>query len=176
MVFPTSSCGAGPVGKTRSHSRTFTWCQVAPSLLALLGGCSPSQKADTRGKVFELELLTQEKCPLPSKPGAPERASLGLKVKLTARAPEGVAANYFYASLISSDGARYLAELPGCAPVLSNAPLLPGETAEGYLNIPLPVNKVAKALVYAPPVGQYPVAARTVEIPLQAPLSQDDQN
>jgi len=113
---------------------------------------------------------------LPSKPGAPERAALGLKVKLTALAPEGVAANYFYASLISSDGSRYLAELPGCAPALSAPPLFQGETVEGYLNMPLPVNKVAKALVYSPPVGGYPVAARTLEIPLQAALPQDDKN
>lgn len=170
------SCSSSPIDPARSRRWGLDWWHLAASLLAFVSACSPTPKPVTRAKTFELQVLAQEKCPLPSKPGAPERAALGLKVRLTALVPEGVAANYFYASLLSGDGSRYLAELPGCVPALSGVPLLAGETREGYLNIPLPVNKVARTLVYAPPVGGYPVAARTLEIPLQAPLIQDGQN
>jgi hypothetical protein len=82
--------------------------------------------------------------------------------------PEGVAANYFYASVLASDGSRYLAELPGCEPVLTGAPLGPGETREGYLNIPFPAHKEARTLAYLPPVGNYPAARRAVEMALKA--------
>jgi hypothetical protein len=142
----------------------------------LATGCASPPKPKVTGKLFELQLLSQEKCPLPSKPGAPERAALGIKVRLVGLAPEGVAANYFYASLLSHDGSRYLAELPGCGPVLGGAPLYPGETREGYFNIPLPAHKQARSLVYAPPIGTYPAQSRTVEIPLESGRALEDQD
>jgi hypothetical protein len=129
-------------------------------------GCQGASLDPKHGKVFDLEVLSTEKCPLPTPAGAPERAALGIKVKLTARVPEGVASNYFYASVLAADGARYLAELAGCSPVLSGAPLQLGQESIGYLNIPIPAHKQPRALVYAPPVAAYPVARRTREVEL----------
>jgi hypothetical protein len=137
--------------------------------------CAPTPEGGAHAKAFELELLSTEKCPLVTKPGAPERAALGFKVRVTGRAPEGIAANYFYASVVASDGSRYLAELPGCEPVLTGAPLAPGEAREGYLNIPFPAHKNPRTLVYLPPVGNYPVAQRALELTLK-PASEESHD
>jgi hypothetical protein len=134
-----------------------------------VGGAGPSNKA------FELEILSTEKCPLPTEPGSPERAALGVKVKLTSRVPDGVAANYFYASVLASDGSRYLAELPGCSPVLSGAPLYSGEARLGYVNIPIPSHKQPEKLVYSPPVGKYPTAERVREVPFARDEEPEDE-
>jgi len=61
-----------------------------------------------------------------------------------------VPANYFYASLLTTDGERYLAEYPGCDPVLSGTPLGRGQSGEGFLNFPLPPSKTPEKIVYSP--------------------------
>lgn len=76
--------------------------------------------------------------------------TLGVKVRLTGKYPSGVPANFFYASLLSRDGTRYLAASEGCRPLLSGPPLLPGETREGYVNFPIVAKKGAERLAYAP--------------------------
>lgn len=112
---------------------------------------------------YELEILSTETCNLPSAPGEPARTTLGVKVRLTSHTELGLAANYYYASILTSDGSRYLAELPGCQPVLSGAPLRPSETAEGFLNIPIPSQKKPETLVYLPPIDQLPEKDRVTE-------------
>lgn len=85
-------------------------------------------------------------------PKAPEGsgATLGVKVRLTGRYEGRIPANYFYASLLSRDGTRYLPAPEGCRPLLTGPPLLPGETREGYANFPLSAKKGAHRLAYAP--------------------------
>lgn len=159
---PSSVSKRAPASATR-RQRLSSWSLlVLPSLLS----CTKEPSRPNPGKVFDLEVLSTEKCSLPAPLGAPERSALGVKVKLTAHVPEGVAANYFYASVLAADGSRYLAELPGCSPVLSGAPLYAGQTQIGYLNIPIPAHKQPRTLVYAPPLAAYPVARRVREIEL----------
>jgi len=77
-------------------------------------------------------------------------STLGVKVRVTGRYPDRVPANYFYASLLARDGARYLPTTKGCQPLLSGPPLLPGESREGYANFPILAQKSAERLAYAP--------------------------
>jgi hypothetical protein len=86
----------------------------------------------------------------PASDASPREGTLGVKVRLSGKYESGVPANYFYASLLSSDGTRYLATAAGCRPLLSGPPLMPGETREGYVNFPAQAKKSADRLSYAP--------------------------
>lgn len=94
-----------------------------------------------------------------AKEARPGTSTLGVKVRLTGRYPSRVPANYFYASLVSRDGERYLPTADGCRPLLSGAPLLPGETREGYANFPIAAKRSAQKLAYAPNLGKTAGAA-----------------
>lgn len=102
---------------------------------------------------YSFEILSSEECSLATAGTQPQRTLLGVKVRLRSHNDLGVPANYYYGSVLTKDGARYLAELPGCQPVLSGAPLRKGETAEGFLNFPIPPQKTAETVVYLPAIG-----------------------
>jgi hypothetical protein len=118
--------------------------------------CEPSQSKDASGT---------------SASGMGE-GTLGVKVRLTGKYPSGIPANFFYASLLSRDGTRYLAASEGCRPLLSGPPLLFGESREGYVNFPLQAKKGADRLAYAPNLDHTTFADglsnkdRTIEAPL----------
>lgn len=134
------------------------------SVLVASASCQPNGKAEGAGaSAYTLEILSTETCSLPSRSGEPARSVLGVKVRLTSHTHLGLAANYFYGSVLTTDGSRYLAELPGCQPVLSAAPLLASESAEGFLNLPVPPQKKAETLVYLPPIGKLPEKDRVLE-------------
>lgn len=142
-------------------------CQAATVPVA--GGTPP----------FEVEVTSVAVCDANERTSPPGVASglsgegtFGVKVRLTGRYASGVPANYFYASLLSRDGTRYLSAAAGCGPLLSGPPLLPGETREGYANFPLQAKKNARRLSYAPNLehttfaDQLSAKALTVEAPL----------
>lgn len=131
--------------------------------LSALTSCQGFEASTAPEAPYELEIVSTETCSLPSAPGDPPRTVLGVRVRLTSHTELGLAANYYYGSILTTDGSRYLAELPGCRPVLSSAPLRPSETAEGFLNIPIPPQKKAETLVYLPPIGQLPEKDRVTE-------------
>jgi hypothetical protein len=108
------------------------------------------ESAVPEGAPYILTILTQENCPVPEGLDPRNVIIQSYKVKLVGGTTTGVPANYFYASLLTEDGHRYLAEFEGCAPVLSGPPLDSGQTAVGYLNFPLPPSKSAKTLEFAP--------------------------
>jgi hypothetical protein len=131
--------------------RTILW-----SLLPWVTGCQqlglfPSDSEEiSDGAPYTLSILAQENCSLPENLDPKTVIIQSFKVKLVGRTGSGVPANYFYASLLTEDGNRYLAGFEGCAPVLSGAPLSPGQSAVGFLNFPLPPSKVTKTLEYSP--------------------------
>ena len=98
---------------------------------------------------YGISILETGSCPLPPGVDAARMRILGLRVRLRA-GRDDVPANFFYASVLTNDENRYLAEHTGCTPVLSGRPLRAGEVREGYLNFPLPLEKSAQTLVYAP--------------------------
>jgi len=99
---------------------------------------------------FELQLLATESCPLPPHLSAKNVALLSYRVRLSSHRASGVPANYFYATLLTTDGERYLSSFYGCAPLLSADPLSDGEQAEGFLNFSIPPSKIPEKLVYSP--------------------------
>lgn len=115
---------------------------------------------------YQLSILETTACPLP--PGLdPARVRIvGVKVRLRGNHEKNVPANYFYASVLTSDQSRYLAEHSGCSPVLTGAPLAPGEIAEGYLNFPVPSGKIPEVLAYSPALSGLSEAASAVELSL----------
>ena len=127
---------------------------LGAALLSLgLGGCQeqpPGAELEATERPFTVTILDTQACPLPEGVDAQAKRILGIKVRLRSHHRGRVPANYFYASLLTTGGARYLAELVGCTPLLSDAPLGPGETAEGYPNFPLPIDATPARLVYAP--------------------------
>lgn len=132
---------------------------VAPLLLSCQGGAGDSVLTDP----YAFEILASEECTLPTAGAQAPRTLLGVKVRITSHSDLGVPANYYYGSVLTKDGARYLAELPGCQPVLSRAPLRKGETAEGYLNFPIPRQKTAETVVYLPVIGKLTEKERVIE-------------
>lgn len=139
-------------GRDRSVlERTYlrpTWC-----LCLLCIGCDSKLDANMtplEDRPFSVSLLDTRACPLPEGLDPEAKRILGVKVRVTSAHEGRVPANYFYASVLTKDGDRYLAELPGCRPVLSSPPLEPGHSAEGFLNFPLPVDKQPEQLNYAP--------------------------
>jgi len=115
---------------------------------------------------YALSIMSTESCPLPQGLNPKAVAIVSYKVRLRGNHPEKVPANYFYASLLTTDGARYLADYPGCSPVLSTPPVAMGEIADGYLNFPIPPGKTPHKLVYAPALTGTPKGDSLVEIAL----------
>lgn len=102
------------------------------------------------GKRYELSLVGAENCPLPANLDPANVKILSYKVRLVSGDERGVPANYFYASLLCTDGARYLADYQGCSPLFSGHPAQKGESREGFLNFPVPPSKTPERIVYRP--------------------------
>lgn len=113
-----------------------------------------------------MSILSTESCPLPAELDPKKVAIHSFRVKLVGVHPQGVPANYFYASLLATDGSRYLADYAGCKPLLSGDPLYPGQVAEGHLNFPLPPSATPEKIVYAPELTGTPAGSPVVEISL----------
>lgn len=123
-------------------------------------------EAEAGNAPYTFTVLETRGCPLPEGVNEKEQRIFGVHVRLEGHHEGGVPANYFYASVLTQDGARYLAELSGCEPVMSGPPLYPGETAVGFFNFPLPLSKTPKTLEYAPLMDSGDSVAQRSEIPL----------
>src|SRR5690606_21170119 len=133
-------------GKSKGPARAL----IAGSLL--LSACDgweffQSEETIVSDEPYRLSILGTETCPLPEKLDPKKVMILSYRVRLRGQHPLGVPANYFYASLLTTDGSRYLADYAGCSPLLSGPPLLPGQVAEGFLNFPIPPHKSPDKLV-----------------------------
>lgn len=115
---------------------------------------------------YVLSILHAESCPLPEGLDPKAVTIVSYNVRLLGQHAQKVPANYFYASLLTTDGSRYLADFPGCTPLLSGAPVGPGETAQGYLNFPVPPGKTPEKIVYAPALTGKPRGGALLELPL----------
>lgn len=152
------------------------------ALLLPLTGCDgweflQSEEAASSAEPFRLSILSAETCPLPPELDPKEVTIVSYRVRLRGQHPQGVPANYFYASLLATDGSRYLADFPGCSPVLSGPPLLPGEVAEGFLNFPIPPSSSPETLVFSPELTGRSAERPHVELSLQgADASSGDEH
>jgi len=137
---------------------------AACAFAAALFGCARSAPPD----LYEFELLGVEQCPRPA--GADEkRRIVGVRVRVTGHAEQGIPANYFYASLLTHTGQRYLAEPSGCRPLLSGPPLAPGERSEGFLNFPIPLEQNPERVLYLPNLPRLPEREVLRELLLASP-------
>lgn len=163
--------------------RPTTWlcaCTLSCCGLGCQAGAGPSDGAPAP---FDVEVLAVTTCEPERAAGPAEKpgptlgrsagGTVGVKVRVTAHYEGGVPANYYYASLLSQGGDRFLATAEGgCRPLLSGPPLRPGESREGYVNFPLESKKGARRLAYAPnfehTTGATELSARSsiVEAPL----------
>lgn len=136
-------------------------------LLAIVSGCQCSEDAESpEGAPYTLSILEVTSCPAPPEIDVARVRLVGVKVRLVGHHARGVPANYFYASVLTTDGDRYLADAVGCSPRLSGAPLAPGQAAEGFLNFPLPNGKIPDKVVYSPAVEGQRDSGSAVEVPL----------
>lgn len=122
---------------------------------------------------YVLSILNVEACPLPEGLDAKRVTILSYNVRLRGQHEHGVPANYFYASLLTTDGSRYLADFPGCEPLLSGPPVGPGDSAQGYLNFPVPPGKTPSKLVYAPTLTGDTPGESLVELTLDTKIEKD---
>jgi hypothetical protein len=99
---------------------------------------------------YRLTLLSVESCALPAQLNPKEVVLVSFRVRLEGNLSSRVPANYFYASLLTSDGERYLPTYYGCEPLLAADPLEPGQRTEGFLNFSIPPSKVPERLAYSP--------------------------
>ena len=122
---------------------------------------------------YRLRLLSTESCALPTHLSPKNVTIVGYRVRLEGNLSSKVPANYFYASLLTTDGERYLSSFYGCEPLLAGEPLGPGESAEGFVNFSIPLSKTPGQLVYAPKLMLLSEAASTTELSLTgAPSSE----
>ena len=107
---------------------------------------------------LELDVRSLKECaPQPFTTLRPDEYLLGVEVEVKALA-RGVPQNYYYASVVSQDGASYRAGFAGCEPRLVGKPLAPGERATGYANFRLPRSAKDLTLQYDPPEPGSPKA------------------
>ncbi len=136
----------------------------------------PAPSVPRDGKALSLKVLGTRSCS-----GSPKDASgakgpdlLGVEVELTSWRADGIAANFFYASLKDGDGRVYRALSAGCEPFFGAAPLTVGQRARGFLTFPMPPGGAegqrALRLVYAPRLAgkSEPLADARVELPLSS--------
>jgi hypothetical protein len=135
----------------------------------------PSDAPALGPEPYVLSILNTESCPLPDGLDPKAVSIVSYNVRLRGQHPQKVPANYFYASLLTSDGSRYLADFPGCAPLLSAPPVGPGQTAQGYLNFPVPPGKVPEKLVYAPELTGSPKGGGVIELLLNQKLPDEPE-
>lgn len=117
---------------------------------------------------YVLSILGAESCALPEGLDPKVVTIVSYNVRLRGQHAQKVPANYFYASLLTTDGSRYLSDFPGCTPLLSGPPVGPGETAQGYLNFPVPPGKTPERLVYAPTLTGKSKGTEVVELHLNS--------
>lgn len=122
---------------------------------------------------YVLSILNTESCPLPEGLDPKVVTILSYNVRLRGQHAQKVPVNYFYASLLTTDGSRYLADFPGCAPLLSGPPVGVGEAAQGYLNFPVPPGKTPERLVYAPTLTGEHKGEAQVELHLNPKLPEE---
>lgn len=149
-------------------------------VFSLLTACDgweifPSEKAPLGPDPYVLSILHAESCPLPEGLDPKKVAIVSYNIRLRGGHAQKVPANYFYASLLTTDGSRYLADFPGCAPLLSGPPIGPGETAQGYLNFPVPPGKTPEKLVYAPQLTGAPKGGGLIEIHLNSQVPEGSE-
>lgn len=131
--------------------RAALWRLGFGALAPLLLACSSSGSAgQSPERPFELSLVDTRACPVPPTLDDKTTRVVGLKVRITSRHAGNVPANYFYGSVLTKDGTRYLAALSGCTPVLASRPLEPGESSEGFLNFAVPKDTRLDRVAYAP--------------------------
>lgn len=156
--------------------RKFRWPPKALLCTSALLSCTSCdgweivRKGDSQptDEAFGLKLMAMESCPLPPHLNPKNVSILSYRVRLTGNHSSGVPANYFYASLLTTDGERYLSNYYGCRPLLSAEPLVPGANAEGFVNFAVPPSKIPHKLVYAPVLLDRPDAESTEMIVLDA--------
>jgi len=129
--------------------------QFAVTALVLSGGCSGCSVFEHKVEnqvdhPYQLKLLNLESCPLPEHLNPKDVVLLSYRVRIQSNLASKVPANYFYASLLTTDGERYLSTYYGCAPLLTADPLGEGETADGFFNFSIPASKIPEKLVYSP--------------------------
>ncbi|HSC87439.1 MAG TPA: hypothetical protein VLC09_09230 [Polyangiaceae bacterium] len=157
--------------------------RLLPALpLGLLActACDRSSSPPADPAPFRIEVLEVTPCPAPPGLDTTKTRVLGVRVRVESNHSRGVPANYFYGSVLATDRSRYLAELPGCSPVLSGAPLYAGEHADGFLNFPVPLNKQIDSLVYAPRLGgaanqESSLSVALASSPTAPPAEEDEQ-
>ena len=115
---------------------------------------------------YRLRLLSTESCALPAHLSPKNVTIVSYRVRLEGNLSSKVPANYFYASLLTTDGERYLSSFYGCEPLLAGEPLGPRESTEGFVNFSIPPSKIPEKLVYAPQLLQLSEAASTTELKL----------
>ena len=116
------------------------------------------------GIPYRLRILSTESCALPAHLSPKNVTIVSYKVRLEGNLSSKVPTNYFYASLLTTDGERYLSSYFGCEPLLSGEPLGPGQSAEGFVNFSIPPSKIPEKLVYAPKLMQLSETTATVEL------------
>lgn len=137
-------------------------CLALWLLAALALGCKeqpaptkPSTSAEVSAgdRPFELDVVAVRDCETPRHaPLENDEMLLGVKVKLRARRDQ-TPQNYFYASLVDSEGRRYAPSFSGCTPRLVGEPLAATQTATGFVNFRLPRDARGLTLEYAPRIG-----------------------
>ncbi len=123
------------------------------------------------GQAFRIRVLSMESCPLPAHLDPKNVTLISYRVSLEGNHASNVPANYFYATLVTTEGDRYLSTYYGCQPVLADAPLQPAQSTEGFLNFSLPPSKVPEKLVYAPNLMEMSKEASTMELVIDANAS-----
>jgi hypothetical protein len=141
--------------------------------LCLVGCERRTVDATDRPAPFSLSVTGTKTCAVPDWLDLGGRTIFSVKVRLNGGHAGGVPANYFYGSVLTTEGDRYLAALPGCTPLLSGSPLRPGESREGYLNFPLPPRARPALVAYAPELGStetsIPLTARELVVEVAIP-------
>lgn len=149
---------------------------LPPFLLLSASGCSKldlwsAPEELSRDTPFAMSLLETESCPLPEALDPKKVVIHSYRVRVRGHHDGRVPVNYFYASLLTTDGDRYLAEFQGCPGPLNGPPLRPGESADGFINFPVPPSKTPEKLVYAPELIGLSLSESTQEVPVRTSLA-----
>ena len=128
----------------------------------------------SRDTPFTLSLLETESCPLPEALDPKKVVIHSYRVRVRSHHRGRVPVNYFYASLLTTDGDRYLAEFQGCPGPLNGPPLQPGEAADGFINFPVPPSKTPEKVVYAPELIGLSLSESTQEVPVRSSISDQE--
>lgn len=132
-------------------ARTYMLWMLIPWMAACgQVDASPASSEEDQKAPYQISIVSQESCPLPVGLNPKRVTILSYKVRLTSHTSTGVPANYFYASLLTRDGSRYLSGFEGCSPLLAGDPLIEGESVVGFLNFALPPSQSPETLEFSP--------------------------